>query len=279
MTGGESGSSVVTPAARAAAEVARDQLGIECEDPVTLPGVANAVFWLRPHAVVAKVGMRGEALLLEHTVVSALRGLGAPVAEPIGPPTRRPEVSAVVTLWVRLETLEGDPPDEELGASLLIVHDALARLRMDLRPLRDQLVQAQHAASRHPAMSSMPPVDVAMLREAHALLLERYDSARWKPRAIHGEPHWGNRLHASDGTRWIDFEGACIGPREWDLSFLPDAALVAFPDVDSDLLQLMRTIDAARRGTWAHISARIPGMPEFRDEQLAVVRAWLAANC
>lgn len=268
----------MTRAAHAAVEVARDRLGIACEDPLKLPGVANAVFWLRPHAVVAKVGTRGDSLVLEHRVVSALRGLGAPVAEPIGPPVRHPEISAVVTLWVRLESLEDDPPDAELGASLRTVHDALAQLGMDLPPLRDQLAQAQHAASGHPAMSSMPRDDLAILREAHSLLLERYDSALWEPGAIHGEPHWGNRLHTPDGTRWIDFEGTCTGPREWDLSFLPGAALVAFPDVDRDLLQLMRTIDAARRGTWAHVVARMPGMPEFRDKQLAVLRAWLSTN-
>jgi hypothetical protein len=268
----------MTPAALAAAEVARDRLGIVCDNPLELPGLANAVFWLRPHPVVAKVGTRGGDLVLEHRVASALHALGAPVAEPIGPPVQRPEISAVVTLWVRLETLDDDPPDAELGASLRAVHDALARLGEELPPLRDQLVQAQQAASNHRAMSSLPRDDLAMLREAHAVLLERYDSARWKPAGIHGEPHWGNRLHTPDGIRWIDFEGACTGPREWDLSFLPVAALVAFPDVDRDLLQLMRTIDAARRGTFAHLVAHMPGMPEFRDEQLAVVRTRLSDN-
>ena len=268
----------MTRAAVAAAEVGRDQLGISCDDPVKLPGVANAVFWLRPHPVVAKVGTRGDDLILEHRVASALRELGAPVAEPIGPPVRRQEISAIVTLWVRLETLEEDPPPAELGTTLSAVHDALSQLELDLQPLRNQLVQAQHAAAGNPAMASMPADDLTMLRDAHAALLERYDSARWEPRPIHGEPHWGNRLHTPAGVRWIDFEGACLGPREWDLSFLPEPALGAFTDVDRDLLQLMRTIDAARRGTYAHIVSHIPGMPGFRDEQLGVVRAWLAAT-
>ena len=265
-------------AANAAIEVARDRLGIECDDPVSLPGVANRVYWLRPHPVVAKVGTRRDDLVREHSVVSALRELGAPVAEPIGSPAVRPEIPAVVTLWVRLETLEEDPPDAELGESLRVVHDALAKLDMSLPPLRNHLAGAHHAAATNPAMVSMAPNDLAMLREAHRRLLERYDSVAWRPVTVHGEPHWGNRLNTPDGTRWIDFENVSVGPREWDLSFLPGGALSAFPDINLELLRLMRALDAARRGTWSHIVAHMPGMPEFRDEQLAVLREWLEAN-
>src|SRR5687768_4441055 len=107
-------SEIVTPAALAAADVARERLGISCEEPLKLPGVANAVFWLRPHPVVAKVGTRGDDLVLEHRVTSALRALGAAVAEPIGEPVRRNDIGGIVTLWVRLETLDHDPPDAEL---------------------------------------------------------------------------------------------------------------------------------------------------------------------
>ena len=274
-----SGYDVVSEAAaNAAIGAARERLGIECHDPVPLPGVANRVYWLRPHPVVAKVGTRRDDLVREYHVVSALRELDAPVAEPIGTPVVRPEISAVVTLWVRLDTLEDDPPDAELGDSLRVVHDALAKLDMDLPPLRNHLAGAQHAAATNPTMSSMAPDDLAVLREAHRRLLERYDSVAWRPAAVHGEPHWGNRLNTPDGTRWVDFENVSVGPREWDLSFLPAGALSAFADIDVELLGLMRALDAARRGTWSHIVAHMPGMPEFRDEQLTELRAWLEEN-
>lgn len=38
----------------------------------------------------------------------------------------------------------------------------------------------------------------------------------------------------------MDFETACQGPFEWDLAALSDEAIALFPDVDYELIQLLR---------------------------------------
>jgi hypothetical protein len=62
----------------------------------------------------------------------------------------------------------------------------------------------------------------------------------FRDRPLHGSPHSGNWLGASAGPLLLDFETACRGPVEWDLSALGEDAVDAFPNVDRDLLALLR---------------------------------------
>ena len=55
-------------------------------------------------------------------------------------------------------------------------------------------------------------------------------------RALHGSPHGGNWLVSANGPRLLDFETACCGPVEWDLSALPDDAVAFFPAADRELV-------------------------------------------
>lgn len=76
------------------------------------------------------------------------------------------------------------------------------------------------------------------------------DGHEYSVQALHGEPHSANVLDTSDGLRWIDLEGVCTGPLEWDLAFLPDEAISAFPTADTGLLTLLSTLNSARVATW-----------------------------
>jgi len=70
---------------------------------------------------------------------------------------------------------------------------------------------------------------------------------------LHGEAHDRNLLSTPDGLRWIDLEGACVGPLEWDLAFLPEEAVGVFPEADTELLGLLRTLNSARVATWCWV--------------------------
>lgn len=102
--------------------------------------------------------------------------------------------------------------------------------------------------------------DAEFLREVFDTLLPDLDGRQFTSRALHGEPHDGNRLVTPFGIRWIDLESVCRGPVEWDLAFLPALARESFADVDDDLLGLLTSLNSARVATWCWIQARFPEM-------------------
>jgi len=90
-----------------------------------------------------------------------------------------------------------------------------------------------------------------MLRTAFDRLSTELDERRGNAeQPLHGEPHSANLLATPAGLRWIDLEGVCTGPLEWDLAFLPDEAIALFPAVDFEMLRLIRTLNSARVATW-----------------------------
>src|SRR5262249_20803452 len=76
----------------------------------------------------------------------------------------------------------------------------------------------------------------------HDRLRRRLATTAMMSAAIHGDPHLGNVLMSSSGPRWTDWESACIGPLEWDLTCLPEAALSAVPAVNAVLLAVLRDL-------------------------------------
>ena len=82
--------------------------GFATDMPLLVQETNNTVVWLRPHAVIAKVGTRShstEALTLEHRVSTELAAEGAPIAPPVenvGPVVDE-ETTLLVTLWRRLD--------------------------------------------------------------------------------------------------------------------------------------------------------------------------------
>jgi Ser/Thr protein kinase RdoA (MazF antagonist) len=53
---------------------------------------------------------------------------------------------------------------------------------------------------------------------------------------ILGDAHLGNVFITTDSALWNDFEDACLGPREWDIGFLPERELAAFEPLNRDAL-------------------------------------------
>ena len=68
-----------------------------------------------------------------------------------------------------------------------------------------------------------------MLRAAVDRYRAAVDAIDYTERTLHGEPHRGNLLSTPHGLRWIDLEGGCRGPLEWDMAFLDQEAASFFP--------------------------------------------------
>src|SRR5215469_6697636 len=111
-----------------AADIARD-LGVEVQHPVQLRSTNNAVAWLRPSNVVAKVSVgRNSRLQTELQVAQGLCALGGPAVAPApelpGVVHRRREFE--VTFW----RYHAQPPAAELSPhrvalTLRRLHEAL----------------------------------------------------------------------------------------------------------------------------------------------------------
>lgn len=266
----------MTPGCRAAVEVAQ-RLGFVVEEPVLVQETNNTVVWLRPHAIIAKVGTHpgsGEGLLREHEVASELAAHGAPVAPPLhgAAAQRDPETGFIVTLWCRLEH-DGAPASGAIvGESLSRVHEARCLSNATLPSFRVGLERARHALSDDLQVQALVHADRTFLRAAFDDLLAELDDRALEERPLHGEPHDGNYLVTPVGLRWIDFESACRGPLEWDLAFLPEDARAVFGAVDRDLSELLEALNSARVATWCWVQARFPEMRRHGEHHLEVVR-------
>ncbi len=73
----------------------------------------------------------------------------------------------------------------------------------------------------------------------------------------------GNVLRTDAGPVFIDFEAACLGPKEWDLTALPLSVAACYPDVDWILLDLLSDARSFTVATWCWMQ---PGRaPEVRE--------------
>jgi Ser/Thr protein kinase RdoA (MazF antagonist) len=111
-----------------------------------------------------------------------------------------------------------------------------------------------------------------LLRAAFDRLCAELDERPFAERVLHGEPHRDNVLATATGFRWIDFEEVSIGPLEWDLTSLPSGSEEEFPQVDRELLRLLRTLNSARVATWCWVCADIEGMRSHGEFHLERVR-------
>jgi len=268
---------VTSIAASAASRVAAKH-GYSAEDPVVLQEANNTVVWLRPHAIIAKVGKwrhSVETLLREHAVAVALAAGGASIAPPLAgvEPTHDHETGFLVTLWTRLDH---DPEREvaptDVGTSLRRLHDDLARFQGELPSFQVSLGLARAALADDQLMASLPTDDRQMLRAAFDRIRAEVDAYSYGEQPLHGEPHRGNLLATPTGLRWIDLEGVCVGPLEWDLAFLPEEAVSVFPVADLELLRLLRTLNSARVATWCWLRSEFDEMRRHGEYHLEQVR-------
>lgn len=271
----------VTAGTEAAVRTAR-RLGLEPEDPHLIQETNNTVVWLRPLPIVAKVGTHdysSSTMLHEHEVASALAAAGAPIAAPwhaIGLLTD-PESGFVISLWDWHESVASTEPEAaSIAGALRLLHDAMARISVRLPSFRDAIAHAQLVVSRDEPMAALALDDREFLRRSFAELTRRLDDRTYVEQPLHGEPHEGNYLHTREGIRWIDFEGACRGPLEWDLAFLSHEARSEFEGIDRSLLDLLMSLNSARVATWCWVQARFPEMRQHGEHHLSLLRSTLS---
>jgi predicted trehalose synthase len=235
---------VALEAARAAAL----RVGLTGAHTRVLHDANNTLVLLPDERVVAKVATailaeRGDHPLRQELAVGAhLAGRGAPVVSPLPGQAGGPhEVNGVlVTLWnYQPQSLTPRKLDLELPKAMRALHVALADYPGQLPPFTEKVDGAC-------ALFADERKTVALARSDRALAGRVYERLRPRLAAVaarsplHGEPHVDNVLWTDAGPLFIDFESACVGPREWDLAYLPHDARRGFRNVDEGLTGLCR---------------------------------------
>jgi Ser/Thr protein kinase RdoA (MazF antagonist) len=221
---------------------------VRAQRAVVLTDWNNTIIRLLPSAIVAKVGTSHfgdselESLERELEVASHLAACAAPVIAP----TRRVAAGPhhlqglTMTLWqYERPVASAALVPSQMALALATVHWALAKYQGALPDFRLELDDARRCLDPERSVA-LAPADrrflLGVVSEVDAALAELGGPRR----PLHGSPHRANWLVSANGPLLLDFETACCGPVEWDLSALPDDALAFFPAADHELVATMR---------------------------------------
>jgi hypothetical protein len=109
---------------------------------------------------------------------------------------------------------------------------------------------------------SLPLADRRFLLATYSHIVAALDALPVTAVPIHGDSGPHNVLITSEGTLYTDFESVSLGPREWDIGFLPNVDLTAFEPVNRDLLSVLSDLRSLCVSVWCW--ARYD-MPEKRE--------------
>ena len=240
--------------------------GFATGNRVLIQDTNNVVVWLRPHQVVAKVGVRpdaGGSLRREVDVCRYLYGVGAPVVEPLAwiDDERLP-----VSLWNRVETTNRRYSTREHGVALNTVHAALRDYGSPLPTFWSATDRAREVLHDDQQMRALSQADVSLLRSAFERFAGEVLAIETPLQPLHGDPHPGNTIMTDRGALLIDFEAVSTGPVEWDIACCPDDTAEAFPHLNHNLVRVARLLNAVRVATWCWASPH-PAMRAHAEEK------------
>jgi thiamine kinase-like enzyme len=153
------------------------------------------------------------------------------------------------------------------------LHDALDGYPEPLRPW-NRFDGVGRVLATPSSLQALPLDDQTFLRRRYRELLSSITAFRPVIRPLHGEPHSRNLLLSPHGPRWIDFESACLGPQEWDLTVLPDEVIARyFEDIDWQLLPALRQMRSLCVAVWCWLDPdRAPVLREAGTYHLDLLR-------
>ena len=100
------------------------------------------------------------------------------------------------------------------------------------------------------------------------------DSLKTPAQPLHGDPHLdGNILVSARGPLFVDFEAACRGPVEWDLTSLGEDVANAYPRANVSLVRSLSSIRSLCVAIWCWMQpGRSPGVDQAARFHLRILR-------
>jgi Ser/Thr protein kinase RdoA (MazF antagonist) len=183
---------------------------------------------------------------------------------------------AVITLWTFVEHVCADQHDPRhvvaAAQSLIRVHAALGGLATPVPEFWPKMACIGEALGSETALPELGAEDRRFLQSVFHDLDRLIGGRRAGSVAIHGDAHLGNVFITAKGPRWNDFEDVCLGPREWDVSALPEAAEAAFTGLDPELLAALRCLRSLCVFFWCWPKREIAEERAAAEHHLALLR-------
>jgi hypothetical protein len=225
--------------------------GREIEDARILGQSNRLVAKLLPSGLIAKIARVDayEQLAREVAVAAHVATCGGPVAPPASEPGPYRSRTIALSVWEPMAFL-GEPPEAVALSSYLVLRPCLDSFRGALPDYRETIFGAKRLADESDLVC-LANHDANFLRAVFEQSLSSLSSFRWQDQVLHGDAHSGNLALTPEGPRWLDFESACIGPLEWELTTLgAGAAAVAR---DPGLLRVLVGLRRACVVTWCAV--------------------------
>jgi hypothetical protein len=265
-----------------AAKIIAEEHGARPGYPIILRDSNHTIVHLTPEPIVAKVSVdkrfRHYSSSLEREVLVSrlLAEADAPVVRPATtlPPGPHYINGVELSFW---DFCPHDPDAEisvsEAGRSLRVVHELLNAIRPKLPLLPTFALQIDKADSLLGVPENVPLLpekDRLFLCELHQTISADIGMASLDYQPLHGECHLNQAISSPSGVRWLDFEAACLGPKEWDLAALDQEGVSAYGTADPSLLALLRTARLFCIVTWCWTQPdRAPEVREAAEYHLA----------
>jgi hypothetical protein len=206
------------------------QAGIDATGAVLLRHQTNAVYLLPRSEIVVKIARPSERPEDLDRTLALVRWIVSEGILTVPPtPHEQPLESAgcLATFWPYV-TQQDQPrvTAGDLGRPLRALH-ALSP-PIDLPPL--DLIDGIRNAIASSRILSGPEREFLTTYSDKAAAAAATVQYELQPGLIHEDPQHHNALQMKQGTALIDWDGACIGPREWDLVTIEIHCRRFFPD-------------------------------------------------
>ena len=235
--------------------------GVEADAWTVLSSSNRLVLELRPCGLIAKVVQveRYEELAREVAVAKHVVACKGPAAAPAASshgPYRGSRLA--VSVWHPVAVL-GELSEPDAWGAYLELRRCLDSFAGDLPDFRQAIAGARGLVEES-ELRGLGDGDAAFLRGIFDSNLSALSAFPRSHRVLHGDPHAANVVLTAEGPRWLEFESACAGPLEWDLSALQSCA----PNVphDSGLLRVLVSLRRACVVAWCS-AKRNPTGPEL----------------
>lgn len=195
-----------------------DRVGADVSGARLIKFTNNAVFALPNSGLVVRIAGSAVTAGRATKVVGVARWLAEHGMPTVRLATGLPQPLKIegyaVSLWEMVPETETVPTGHDLGRILLRFH-SLPAPAMEL-PAWETLAVIR---SRIAAGETLTEDERAFLVDAVDAVAADVESIDYvlEPGPIHGDPIIGNLIPGPNGAILCDFDGTCIGPREWDL--------------------------------------------------------------
>jgi hypothetical protein len=271
-------SELISQAIEAATEVARS-IGAGQVDPKLLHYSHHiSILWSSVETVARVIVCTkegdAERLSRELAVARHLAKKRAPIVPPSPVLPAGPHFRGKfgLTLWqfAAHAPADGDNPMHlaAAAAALSDIHQSLSDYPRTLPSFRTRIDECRILLKDRSSLFALRDADRKFLLTTYDRIIRTIESLPTELIPIHGDAGLHNVLIMSDGARYTDFEDACLGPREWDVGWLPDADLALFEPIHRGRLSALSDLRSLCVSVWCFARYDMSDKREAADYHL-----------